>query len=314
MAEPGEAQAGDRSLPGPIGGTRTDGDVTVVGDLMVDVVATVDAPIAFGSDTPAHVDRHGGGSAANTASWLGALGIPVRLVAAVGDDASGRAAITELERVGVHHVGPVVAGIATGTCIVVVDRSRERTMFPDRGANAHLDRFDSALLDDEPMARLHLSGYALLGDGSRDTALRSIERARTAGAVISVDAASAAPLRELGADRFLDWVHGIDELFANDDEVDALGGESRILESCRTLIHKHGARGVTWTNGIVHHRVAAHAVDARDSTGAGDAFAAGWLAAAHRGQDVVSALEAAVEVAARVVTMIGARPPLPPAI
>lgn len=281
---------------------------------MVDVVATVEDPIGFGSDTPARVDRHGGGSAANTASWLGALGSPVRLVAAVGDDAAGREAVAELTALGVDHVGPVVPGIATGTCVVIVDRTRERTMFPDRGANAHLDRFDPALLDDRPIARLHVSGYSLLGDGSREGALAVLARARADGAVVSVDASSAAPLRAIGPDRFLDWVSGIDELFANDDEVEALGGEGRILRDCAVLVHKHGGRGVTWTDGERRVHVPARTVEAVDSTGAGDSFAAGWLAAAHRGVGVVEALEQAHEVAARVVTTVGARPPAPPAI
>src|SRR5699024_5118113 len=111
----------------------------------------------------------------------------------------------------------------------------------------HLDHFDPSVLDRRGIARLHVSGYALLGEGSRDGALTVMGRARAGGAVISVDAASAAPLRELGADRFLDQISGIDELFANDDEVEALGGEAAILRACRTLVHKHGAGGVTWT-------------------------------------------------------------------
>lgn len=294
------------------GGDADDrGDIVVLGDLMVDVVATVDTPIAVGSDTPAVVERHGGGSAANTAAWLGVLGAPVRLVAGIGDDTAGRDAVAELADCGVRHVGPVVAGVTTGTCMVIVDHSRERTMFPDRGANAHLDRFDPALLDERPIARLHVSGYALLGTGSRDGARAVMERARREGAIVSVDAASAAPLRQLGPERFLDWIRGVDELFANDDEVEALGGEGPVLDVCRTLVHKHGARGVTWTNGEIRHQVAARPVDAVDSTGAGDAFAAGWLAAAHDGAGIVEALEAASDVAARAVSAIGARPPRP---
>lgn len=290
------------------------GDVVVIGDLLVDVVVTVDAPIAFGSDTPARIDRHGGGSAANTASWIGELGVPVRLIAAVGDDTAGREAIAELSAGGVTHAGPVVPGHPTGTCVVIVDRSRERTMFPDRGANAVLDRFDPASLATTPIDRLHVSGYSLIGDGSRDVTRRVMARAGAANATISVDAASAAPLRALGADRFLGWLDGVDELFANDDEVEALGGEDAILRRCRVLVHKHGSRGVTWTDGTTRHHIDAARVDAVDSTGAGDAFAAGWLAAAHRGATVTEALGAARDLAARVVTAVGARPPARPPI
>ena len=311
-AGPDEPRRGDGGRAGhddagPDDGSRR-GDVVVLGDVLVDVVVTVDRPVATGSDTPARIGQRGGGSAANTACWLGSLGVPTRLVAGIGGDDVGRVARADLARHGVDHVGPVVADAATGTCVVIVDRSRERTMFPDRGANAHLDRFDVATLDARPAAHLHLSGYALLGDGSRDAARRALAWARAGGVAVSVDAASAAPLRSVGAARFLDWIAGCDLLFANDDEVEALGGPGPILSACRALVHKHGRHGATWTDGTRRRYVEAAEVDAVDSTGAGDAFAAGWLAAAHRGTDVDGCLVAARDLAAAAVAAVGARP------
>lgn len=299
-------------------------DLLVVGDLMVDVVVHHDGPVATGSDTPASVRFHGGGSAANTAAWAGSLGCRTRLLAAVGDDAAGRDARDELARLGVELVGPVVADAVTGTCVVLVGADRERTMFPDRGANGALgpaavaaafggdenDTADAAADGSAAQgpAAVHVSGYALLGDGSREAGRAALAAARAAGVPVSVDAASAAPLRAVGSARFLAWVDGIDLLFANDDEVAALGGEDAVLGAVGAVVVKHGAAGATWTDGTERTTVPAVAVDAVDSTGAGDAFAAGYLDARHRGLDVAACLARGAEVAARAVTRVGARP------
>ncbi len=126
-----------------------------------------------------------------------------------------------------------------------------------------------------------------------------------------VDAASAAPIRAVGADEFLGWIAGVHLVFANDDEVEALGGPKRILEAAGALVTKHGAAGATWSDGDRTVTVPAEPVDAVDTTGAGDAFAAGYLAAALEGGDVNEHLARGAEVAARAVTRLGARPPAP---
>ena len=148
----------DAERPAP----RASFDVLVIGDLMVDVVVHHDGPIAVGSDTPSTVHVLGGGSAANTAAWLASLGIRVGLVAAVGEDDVGRSAVRRLAVEGVEVVGPVVAGLRTGTCVVLVGPDGERTMFPDRGANGALTvddvvaatGFELVIPDDVPESRL----------------------------------------------------------------------------------------------------------------------------------------------------------------
>lgn len=64
--------------------------VVVLGDVMLDVVAALEAPFAPGSDAPARIATHGGGSAVNVAAWLAHAGVPVALVGRVGDDPAGR--------------------------------------------------------------------------------------------------------------------------------------------------------------------------------------------------------------------------------
>ena len=284
-------------------------DVMVIGDVMVDVVANHRDPIATGTDTPARIQLSGGGSAANTAAWLATFDEQPRLLAAVGDDDLGRRAVDELTDAGVHFVGPVRPDVGTGACVVLVGPDGERTMLPDRGANDRLPI--SAIVESfDPLPGwLHLSGYTLLGEGSRNAGKAALSAALAAGCTVSVDAASAAPLKSVGAAAFLDWIAGASVVFANDDEIEALGGVQLVLARVESVAVKHGAAGATWTNGVDSAVAEGIPVDVIDSTGAGDAFAAGWIAARRRGEHVEGALNAAVAAGATAVTRNGARPP-----
>jgi sugar/nucleoside kinase (ribokinase family) len=169
--------------------------IVVVGDLMVDVVAAAAAPLAHASDTDARVRWTGGGAAANVAAWLAEAGVPVTLVSRVGDDLAGRAAVGELRDAGVDAHVAVDPVRGTGTCVVVIGADGERTMLPDRGANLALAPADLPADHFVAGAHLHLSGYVLLHDGCRPAGLAALAGARAAGMTVSVDPASAAPLR-----------------------------------------------------------------------------------------------------------------------
>jgi ribokinase len=254
--------------------------LVVLGDLMVDVVTRVSGPLAAGSDTAAQISMQGGGSAANVAAWAADLGTPVSLVCRVGRDARGRAAVDELKDVDVNVA--VDYERPTGTCVVLVGPDGERTMLPDPGAN-------DAPLPEIPLGKhLHVVGYALLRDGPRASALAAIERARAAGMTVSVDPSSWALLRP-GA------IPAVDLLLPNEREASFVDGE---------MVVKLGARGARW--GEIE--VPAEPVDVVDTTGAGDAFAAGFLSARLDGAERREALEAGCRVAARAVTQVGARP------
>jgi sugar/nucleoside kinase (ribokinase family) len=287
--------------------------VVVVGDLMVDVVASVDERLARASDTAARVRWTGGGAGANVAAGLAAAGVDVVLVARVGDDLVGRAAVAELRAGGVEVRGAVDPGAPTGTCVVVVDAGGERTMLPDRGANLALSPEDLPAELFVAGAHLHLSGYVLLDERCRPAGLRALHLARGAGMTISVDPASAAPLRRAG--EFLDWVAGVDVLMPNADEAAVLTGEADPRACAEALAHRFGevvvtlgADGALWTDGqrLVH--APAPAAEVVDTTGAGDAFAAAWLAARRGGDEPEGALARGCAAGSAAVARAGARP------
>ena len=288
----------------------------VVGDLMTDVVARASGPLRHGSDTAAEITTHGGGSGANTASWLRSEGRPTAYVGRVGKDTIGRMWVEHLAEAGVDTRVAVDPGRGTGTVVVVVDPDGERTMLPDAGANAGLSPTD--LPDDlfVPGGHLHLSGYTLLNDGSRAAGLVSLDLARRRGMTISVDPASSGPILDLGPERFLGWIEGADLLLANELEVTALTGLTDPEEAARALassfgqvVVKLGPHGALWLSGDRPAIMApAVAVDVVDTTGAGDAFAGGFLPPWKDGAEAIECLASGNRVASQAVSRVGARP------
>jgi sugar/nucleoside kinase (ribokinase family) len=268
----------------------------VVGDLMVDVVARLSGPLARGSDTPARIERHGGGQGANVAAWLAASGVPVTFVGRAGDDALGREAVAELEAAGVDARVTFDPERPTGTCLVLVEPGGERTMVPDPGAN------DALVIDDLPEGtHLHLAGYTLLREGSRAAGIRALAQARARGMTTSLDPSSAAPLAAVGAAAFAEWAGPVDLLLPNAEEA------PHVIPA-REIVVTLGADGARWTDGQRTVQVPAEEVPVVDTTGAGDAFAAGLLSAWRPGGDPEAALAAGCRLAARAVSKPGARP------
>jgi len=283
-------------------------DVLVLGDVMTDVVAQLDRDPVPGSDVPAVISARGGGSAANTAAWLASTGHPTGLIGCVGFDAWGDTAEADLSGAGVITHLSRDSARATGTCIVIVGPDGERTMLPDPGANDGLTAGDLPLAEFRPGRHLHLTAYTLLREGSRAAALEALALARRESMTVSVDASSAAPLASVGAERFLGWAVPADILFANEVEAEVLAGH-RLTDAFGVVVVKRGARGARAQSAAGDSwEVPAVLARARDTTGAGDAFAGGFLAAWTSGRGLRDSLAEGASLASRAVAAVGGRP------
>lgn len=281
--------------------------ITVVGDVGLDVWCRLTAPLAPGDDTPARITAHPGGAGGNTAAWLADLGVQVDLIARVGDDEAGRTAAAELTARGVSCRFGVDARHPTCRVVVLIGPDGDRTMVSDRGANAALHPDDIHLTELGRPGHLHLSGYVLLDEASRPAGRTALARAAAAGWSTSVDPQTAAGVGAVGAATFLGWVRGVDLLLPNDAELAALGGPAAALAAARAVAVTHGRDGATWFAGAERRQVPVERVDDTDSTGAGDAFNAGLLAAWVRGADPTAALTAGVRAGTRASGADGAR-------
>lgn len=283
--------------------------VTVVGDVGLDVVAKPFGPIVGGQDTRAQVAVMPGGAGANTAVRLADAGVQVALIARVGADEAGRTATAELAAAGIECRFAVDPALRT-CCVVVLVADGDRTMLSDRGANAALAVDDVHLPVVTGRAHLHLSGYVLLDDGSRAAGLAALSIAREAGWTTSVDPQAARHIESVGARRFLSWVQGVDLLLPNDSELEALGGPESALAAATAVVVTHGRDGASWYQaGGGHFDAGAPAAAWTDTTGAGDAFNAGLIAAWLAGADPATALAQGVAAGTQAAGHLGARPP-----
>jgi ribokinase len=265
-----------------------------LGDLMVDVVARLFGPLAEGSDSPGVISYVGGGSAANTAAWLTRVGVDSVFIGSIGDDPAGQGQLESLHALGVDVRFRVDRIRPTGTCLVLVAPTGERTMVPDPGANLSLMEHDVPTDEFRAGDHLHVSGYALLRD-SRDAAVHAMKAARATGMTISVGAASSAPLTLAGPEVFLGLLPNDVLLFANESEAAVLTGASgssadlarALAGPDRQVVVTAGSGLAAWSDGSEVTTLAAEPLERPelDTTGAGDAFTAGFLAA--RGRDAL---------------------------
>jgi ribokinase len=257
--------------------------ITTLGDLLLDVIVQLDGPLVTGDDQTAVTRTGAGGQAANVAAWARELGASARFVGKRGDDAAGELVSRELTARGVEVVGPVEG--RTGV-VVSLASAGDRTMASDRGAAPQLDarELDTAWFDCDV---LHLSGYSLLREPIAATAVAAVSSAREHGARISIDLSAWSLVDDAFRARVREAAPEV--VFANERERAAFGD----LET--RWVVKRGADGVR-VDGADH---AAHDVAVVDTTGAGDAFAAGFL---------IGGVELGLDAAARCCGRLGAMP------
>ena len=259
--------------------------ICVLGDAHLDVVVQLAGPVAPETDTPARTDVGVGGQAANVAAWIAGLGGRARLIAAWGSDPAARLVTDELTRRGVDLAGPALDG-RTGVVVSLSDQGRSRSMLTDRGVGPQL-----AALSEEWLAGcgwLHLPAYSLVAQPVQGVALAAAERVPHR----SLDLSSTAAVREFGVARFRELAAALrpDVIFGTEAEAELVGP----IAGAETVV-KLGPRGVRNAAGV-HPAAPAAPVD---STGAGDALAAGYL---------VGGIELGLQAAARAVSKMGAMP------
>ncbi len=305
-----------RRPPGSAGRPR----VVVVGDLVLDVALAPGRPLATGSDVPGRVTLHQGGSAANTARWLARLDVPTTLVGSVGRDAAGRALVEALRADHVTTRILRVGGARTGRIGVLVGPDGERSFVADRGAADALAPADLRSAWFEGADLLHLPAYSLLGVPLGTAGRAAVRLARAAGARVSLDLASIGPLLADGRGAAEALVREVapDLLLATAAELHGLLGaggrtDARAVGLAPIVVIKRGAAGVTVlvrddpgpleraaarSAGVaIRFDVATRPIVAADTTGAGDAFDAGfiaeWLASVRAGRSAIVGLRRA---------------------
>lgn len=261
--------------------------ICTLGDLLLDVVVRLEGPIAADTDTYGRTRVGPGGQAANVAAWTAALGGRTRFIGKRANDSAGAMLADELRRRGVDLAGPV-EDAGTGTVVSVATPDGQRTMLTDRGIAPELapDELEASWLDG--CEWLHIAGYSLVRSPIREAALAAAALAPR----VSVDLSSTAAIEAAGVADFRALLDRIrpQVVFANADEA-ALVGE---VET-ETFVLKRGADGIV----ISGARYDARPAELVDTTGAGDALAAGFL---------LGGPELGLDAAARCVATMGAFP------
>jgi sugar/nucleoside kinase (ribokinase family) len=262
--------------------------VCTLGDLLLDVIVRLDSRLAPGDDATAVTTLAPGGQAANVAAWAATHGAEARVVAVQADDDAGDLLRRELNARRVDVCGP--RGARTGIVVSLVDPEGDRTMASDRGSAPELTA-DELQTDWLRCDALHLSGYSLMREPIAGAAERAARLARAKGANVSVDLSSWTHI-----ERFGDTMRGAlerirpDVVLGNEREWETIGDVE-----CRTRVVKRGARGLS-VDGVEHPALEVEVVD---TTGAGDALAAGYI---------IGGTPLALETAARCVARVGAMP------
>ena len=267
--------------------------VCALGDLLLDVVVRLDGKLMPGGDVGARTVVSPGGQAANVAAWASSLGAHARLIAKRARDEAGRLAAVQVGELGVDVAGPIAAAGATGVVVSLVAADGERTMASDRGVSETFAPSELDLAWLSGCDHLFVSGYCLTSAEERRVAEIAIAAARSQGAGMSLDLSATSAIESCGVDTLRAFIADVrpDAVFCNEDEDRAAGG---VVEGIHWIL-KRGARGVSF-DGDEREALDAAPVD---STGAGDALAAGWI---------VGGPGLGLETAARCIAHVGAMP------
>jgi sugar/nucleoside kinase (ribokinase family) len=284
---------------------------------MMDISTIIESDTHFEGDTSASITTQGGGAAANVATWLAYLGEDAYLVSRLGDDAHGVALQKEFEHYGVRHSGIRHPDEKTGIVVILVSPNGERTMFPDSGSNSKLSASDLPLLDG--FAAAYISGYPLINPVSRANVLAIIDQLKAAGITLIIDPGTVGALQKIAFTTMYEWLALFDVVILNESEALFISQRPELEEALTFLatvspvvVVKRGAQGsvaIDEKNAITY--LPAERVDALDTTGAGDAFTAGFISEWLRSKEISSAMKVGSDNGRLCIQSVGARPPVP---
>ena len=284
----------------------------VIGDLVEDIVVWLPESLNYGADTPARIVRTRGGSASNVAVFAATVAqqksrtdTGSRLIAQVGDDRLGDQLIGALRDAGVDPC--VVRGGRTGSIVVIVSPDGERTMLTDRAASTQLQQAPEKWF--ESVSLLHVPAYSLFSEPLATATRSCIATAHEKNIPVSIDASSASLIKEFGVNKFRELIRQLRPkiFFCNTDEAEVLNLTTQPLDLDIVVI-KAGARPTTLIeNNVIKTIEVAPVGEIIDTTGAGDAFAAGFLTKfGENNLDTYICVLAGHQLAARVLRSPGA--------
>ncbi|MDV3256407.1 MAG: adenosine kinase [Sphingomonas sp.] len=312
-------------------------DIVAMGDAIVDVIASCDDEfiVAHGLPkgsmqllTPAEADylyaamgvarEMSGGSAANSMAGVAAMGGRAAFIGQVAQDQLGLIFEHDMHALGVRfETRPLAGGFPTGRCLILVTPDGERTMNTCPGASHELD---VSALDREMIASasiLFLEGYLFGPEKPRAAMMEAISVAHGAGRKVAFTLSESVCIagRKDCFGRMVDS-GGVDLLFANEDEALQLTGRTDLCSAIAelspkvpTLVLTRGPEGAIAIEGGERIEIPAAPVrEVVDTTGAGDQFAAGFLAARCRNASLERCLWTGAIAAAEVIQQYGARP------
>lgn len=312
-------------------------DVYGVGNALVDIQATVpDATLeslGFAKGAMTLVDdetqakvlgeigaeqtsRCAGGSAANTVMGVVDLGGKSAYVGKVAKDEIGDFFLSDMRDRGVEIEVPPSTEGDSGTSVILITDDAQRTMLTNLGVSISLDPGDVDEDEIKQSQYVYVEGYLFSGDRTKAAAVHAIEVAKKHNVKVALTVSDAF-LIDMVKDEFWDLIKGpVDLLFCNEIEAQNLTGIDDAI-ACANEIHQHaanvaltlGANGSLLMHGGEVVPVEGVGVSAVDTTGAGDMYAAGLLYGITNGLTWKQAGHLASNVAARIVSQLGARLP-----
>jgi sugar/nucleoside kinase (ribokinase family) len=312
-------------------------DIVAIGDAIVDVIATADdafieqrglsrggmqllnaeqADELYAAMGPAR--EISGGSAANSMAGAAALGLDVAFIGQVANDQLGDIFAHDMLSLGVRfETPPLEAPPPTGRCLIIVTPDAQRTMNTCPGASHELtpQALDAELIRSSSIT--FLEGYLWGPERPRAAMLEAARIAHSAGRTVAFTLSESLCIgdRREGVRGMIE-AGTVDILFGNEDEVRHLTGcgdladcMAQLTKHVRTAVITRGPHGAVAVENDERAEIAAAPVDRIvDTTGAGDLFAAGFLAGRCRGRGLEACLETGAIAAAEVISHFGARP------